>query len=180
MIYEVGLRGFAEYLEGMKMSIRCSGEEYTGSENLKKLVAEGYFGTISPAMKKMYLALDSLHIEVYFKKTRFVLKKVEDEDAIPKDDVDLLLGELEDPVYSAYNIPGYVFNYRVDASMICEYKDFQRVYDNIMNEMAASYSKFCSACCREVIEKRRKEETGIDNESEKWFCEFTPVPCLEW
>ena len=179
MIYEVCLRGFAEYLEGMKMSIRCSGKEYTGSENLKKLVAEGYFGTITPAMKKMYLALDSLHIEVYFKKERFVLKKVEDE-TTPKDDVELLLGELEDPVYSAHDIPGYVFNFCVDASMICEYKDFQRVYDAIMNEMAASYSRFCSACCREVVEKRRKEDQGSDNGSEKWSCEFTPVPCSEW
>lgn len=179
MIYEIGLRGFAEYLEGMKMSIRCSGKEYTGSENLKKLVAEGYFGTISPVMKKMYLAMDSLHIEVYFKKTRFVLKKVEDESA-PKDDVELLLSELDDPVYSAYDIPGYVFNFHVDAPMICEYKDFQRVYDNIMNEMAASYSRFCSACCREAVEKMRKEVPGIGDENEKWSCEFVPVPCLEW
>lgn len=176
MIYEVGLRGFAEYLEGMKMFINCTGKEYVGSKDSKKLVAEGDFGIIYPDMKKMYLSPDSLHIEVYFMKTRFVLKKAED-DTVPNNDIELLLGDVADIAYSAYDIPEYVFNYRVDVSMICKYEDFRRVYDNIMNELASSYSKFCSDRCSEASEKMRKGEPGINTGSENEFRKFVSVLC---
>ena len=176
MIYEVSMRGFAEYLEGMKMSINCSGKEYVGSGDSKKLVAGGYLGVISPDMKKMYLSPDSLNIEVYFRKTRFVLKKIED-DTVPNNDIELLIGDVVDPAYSAYDIPEYVFNFRVDSSMILMYKDFRREYDEIMNELAMAYSKFCSDRCGEAIEKRRKGDSGSDSGSGNGFCEFVSVPC---